>query len=143
MSLSVFLAENALPVENVKYAASPRFVKDGKPVEWEIRCITNEENDAIMKECTRRVPAAPGKRKGAYLPETDFSAYNAKLAAACTVSPNLHDAALQDSYKARGAEALLKAMLTPGEYSDYLVKVQEVCGFGQDFGELVDEVKNS
>ena len=41
-----------------------------------------------------------------------------------------------------GAEALLKTMLTPGEYADYLTKVQEVCGFETTLQDEVDEAKN-
>ena len=41
-----------------------------------------------------------------------------------------------------GADALLKAMLTPGEYADYLTKIQEVCGFDETLQDEVDEVKN-
>ena len=47
MSLSAFLAENALSVENVKFVASKRFLSDElddkgkrKPMEWEIKAIT-------------------------------------------------------------------------------------------------------
>ena len=51
MSLSAFFAENALPVEHVKYAASNRFLgEDGKPVEWEIKTITGTEEEALRKE---------------------------------------------------------------------------------------------
>ena len=44
--------------------------------------------------------------------------------------------------EAMGAEALLKAMLTPGEYAAYAARVQEVCGFDEVFGELEDQAKN-
>ena len=141
MSLSAFFAENALPVEHVKYAASNRFLgEDGKPVEWEIKTITATEDEALRKECAKRVPV-PG-RKNLTQRETDYDAYLGKLATACTVFPNLHDKALQDSYHAMGAEALLKTMLTPGEYIDYLQKVQEVCGFETALEEEVEAAKN-
>lgn len=141
MSLSAFMAENALPVEHVKYAASNRFLgEDGKPMEWEIKTITGTEDEALRKECAKRVPI-PG-RKNLTQRETDYDAYLGKLAVACTVFPNLHDKALQDSYHAMGAEALLKTMLTPGEYIDYLRKVQEVCGFEATLEEEVEAAKN-
>ena len=60
---------------------------------------------------------------------------------ACTVFPNLNDANLQDSYRVKSAEALLKTMLTSGEYTDYLIKVQEVCGF-EAMQDEVDLAKN-
>ena len=41
MSLTAFLAKNALKVENVKFAVSKRFVDETtkKPMEWEIQAI--------------------------------------------------------------------------------------------------------
>ena len=41
-----------------------------------------------------------------------------------------------------GEEALLKTMLTPGEYAEYLGKVQEICGFDVSLQDEVDEAKN-
>lgn len=147
MTLSGFLAENAIPVENIKYAASKRFLSDEvddqgkrKPIEWEIKTITGTEDEALRKSCAKRVPI-PGK-KNQYQKETDYDMYLGKLAVACTVFPNLNDKELQDSYKVLGAEALLKTMLTPGEYAEYVSKVQEVCGFDTTLQEDVDTAKN-
>lgn len=141
MNLSAFLAENALAVENVKFAASKRFMgDDGKPMQWEIKTITGTEDEALRKSCAKRVPI-PGK-KNQYQKETDYDMYLGKLAVACTVFPNLNDKELQDSYKVMGADALLKTMLTPGEYADYVQKVQEVCGFDTSLQDEVDEAKN-
>jgi hypothetical protein len=64
------------------------------------------------------------------------------LAVACTVFPDLNNKELQDSYKVMGADVLLKTMLTPGEYADYVQKVQEVCGFDTSLQDEVDEAKN-
>lgn len=141
MNLSAFLAENALAVENVKFAASKRFMgDDGKPMLWEIKTITGTEDEALRKSCAKRVPI-PGK-KNQYQKETDYDMYLGKLAVACTVFPDLNNKELQDSYKVMGADALLKTMLTPGEYADYLTKVQEVCGFETTLQDEVDEAKN-
>ena len=41
-----------------------------------------------------------------------------------------------------GSDALLKRMLTSGEYAEFLTKVQEVNGFDVAFDEKVDEAKN-
>lgn len=139
--LSCFLAQNAVKVENVKYMASNRFIGvDNKPVKWEIKCISPEEDELLKKECTKRVPV-PGKR-GMFIPETDYSLYVGKLAAACTIYPDLNNKELQDSYHVMGGDALLKKMLTPGEYNEYLSKVQAVNGFDIDMGDLVEEAKN-
>ena len=140
-TLSAFLAENALPVENIKFAASRRFLSpDKKPMEWEIKAISSTEDEALRKACTKRVPV-PGK-KNQFQRELDADAYLGKLAVACTVFPNLNDKELQDSYKVMGGDALLKAMLTPGEYADYLTKIQEVCGVDETLQDEGDEVKN-
>lgn len=137
-NLSDFFAENAVKVENVKYVASKRFLRDGKPIEWEIRGATNLEIEDLRKNSKRSVK----DEKGRVRTETDYSAYLGKLAALCTVYPNLNDKELQDSYKVMGADALLKVMLNPGEYSAYIEKVEEANGFRKEFDELVDEAKN-
>ena len=142
MSLSAFLAKNALKVENVKFAVSKRFVDETtkKPIEWEIKAITGTEDESLRKSCAKRVPI-PGK-KSQYQKETDYDMYLGKLAVACTVFPDLNNKELQDSYKVMGAESLLKTMLTPGEYVEYIQKVQEVCGFDATLQDEVDEAKN-
>ena len=164
MNLSTFLAKNALKVENIKFVASTRFLSDDpeldergnpivigksadgkptykmKPIEWELKTITGTEDEAVRKSCAKRVPI-PGKNNQ-YQRETDYDMYLGKLAVACTVFPNLADADLQNSYGVMGAENLLKTMLTPGEYADYLTKVQEVCGFDNTLQDEVDEAKN-
>lgn len=135
------MAQNAIKDENIKYIASKRFVdKSKKPMQWEIQAITGSEDEAIRKECTRRVPV-PGK-KGQYTQETDYNKYLGKLAVTCTVFPNLNDIELQNSYHVMGADVLLKTMLKPGEYADYLTKIQEVNGFEVTMDELVEEAKN-
>lgn len=137
---SVFMAGNALKGDTVKFVASKRFVIKGKPVQWEIKAIDSDTDEAIRKECTKRVPIA-GKR-GQYNNETDTDKYIGKMCVACTVYPNLNDAELQDSYGVKGADALLKKMLLPGEYTEYKAKVMEVNGYDMSMEELVDEAKN-
>lgn len=140
MSLSAFLAQNAEKVEVVEYIASPRFKENGKPVPWKIKPVTSELDESIRKGCTRQV-AVTGKR-GQYTKDTDYDKYLGKLCVECVVFPDLHSQELQDSYKVMGAEALLKAMLLPGEYTDLTIKIQEVNGFNVPMDELVDEAKN-
>lgn len=137
---AIFMAGNAAQEETVKYVASKRFAVKGKPVEWEIKAIDSDLDEALRKECTKRVPV-PGKR-GQYNQETDTDKYLGKLCAACTVYPNLNDAALQDSYGVKTADALLKKLLKAGEYTEYKAKVMEVNGYDMSMEELVDEAKN-
>ena len=137
---SIFMAGNAQKAETVKYVASKRFGTKGKPVEWELKAIDSDLDEAIRKECTKKVPVA-GKR-GQYTQETDTDKYIAKMCVACTVYPNLNDAELQDSYGVKSGDALLRKMLLPGEYTEYKAKVMEVNGYDMSMEELVDEAKN-
>lgn len=137
---SIFMAGNAVAEETVKFVASKRFTNKGKPVEWEIKPIDSDLDEAIRKECTKKVPIN-GKR-GQYTQETDTDKYLGKMCAACTVYPNLNDAELQDSYGVKSADALLKKMLKAGEYTEYKAKVMEINGYDMSMEELVDEAKN-
>lgn len=140
-NLSAFLSQNAIKVENTKFVASKRFVDEKKkPIEWEIQCISSQKDEEIRKTSTKRVQI-PGK-KNQYQPETDFNKYLGLLAVECTVFPNLNDVELQNSYGVMGADSLLKTMLLPGEYAEYLQKVQEVNGFEVSFEDKVQEAKN-
>ena len=137
---SIFMAGNVIQDETVKFVASKRFVQKGKPVEWEIKPIDSDLDEAIRKECTKKVPIN-GKR-GQYTQETDTDKYLGKICAACTVYPNLNDAELQDSYGVKSADALLKKMLKAGEYTEYKAKVMEINGYDMSMEELVDDAKN-
>jgi len=137
--LSAFLRPNAAQVENVRFEASKRFTgEDGGPVPWEIRCISSTEDEEIRRQSTRRCAGGRGQSTS----ETDVSLYLGKLGAKCTVYPDLNDQTLQDSYGVMGADKLLRAMLTPGEYADFLREVQKICGFDTSFDGLVEEAKN-
>ena len=137
---SIFMAGNVAQDETVKFVASKRFILKDKPVEWEIKAIDSDLDEALRKECTKKVPIT-GKR-GQYNQETDMDKYLGKLCVACTVYPNLNDAGLQDSYGVKGGEALLKKMLKPGEYTEYKAKVMEINGYDLNMDELVDDAKN-
>ena len=79
-NLSAFLAENAVQVENTKHIASKRFIgEDGKPMPWEIGCITSSEDEALRKAATKRV-SVPGKRNQ-FTQDLDVNLYLGRLAA--------------------------------------------------------------
>lgn len=137
----IFMKPNALPAQTEKYIASTRFVgEDGKPAAWEIQAITSEEDEAIRKSCTKKVPIH-GKGNQ-FTVETDYNKYLGLLAVRCTVFPDLENSELQDSYGVMGADKLLKTMLLPGEYANYLSQIQQINRFDITTEELVDEVKN-
>ena len=121
------------------FPASKRFVDvDGVPVEWELRCVSSTEDEEIRRSAVKRTAGGRGQPAS----ETDVSLYLGRLAAKCTVFPDLNDMSLQDSYGVMGADHLLRAMLTPGEYAEYLRQVQKICGFDLPFDQLVEEAKN-
>lgn len=141
MSLKAFLKQSAILPENQKVVVSKRFVgEDGKPVEWEIKAITTVENEKIMESCTKRT-SVPGKR-GQYNEITDRALYVRKMAAACTVYPNLNDKELQDSYGVMSAEELIGEMLLPGEFAEYTNVIGEVAGFDTTMEDRIEAAKN-
>lgn len=74
--------------------------------------------------------------------ETDRSLYVSRLLVTCCVEPNFKDADLQARFGVMGAEALAEKLLSPGQYSNLLIAVQELNGFDEDINNLVDEAKN-
>lgn len=127
--------------EKIEYVASKDFKDDaGNPIPWVIRPISSEENDALIKECTKNRPV-PGK-KGMFSPETDYSLYSRKLSVACTEFPPLDSVELQDAHGVMGALALFAKLLYEGEQAAYSAKVREVNRFDNDFEEAVDDAKN-
>ena len=139
-SLSAFLRPNVEQIANVKFTPSTRFKgEDGKPVEWEICCISADEYARIRSGCLRQVPV-PGK-KNRFTQEFDSRAFQTRVAARCTVFPDLNSAELQDSWGVATPEQLVGAMLIGGEFDDYVTKVFEHNGFKQE-DELVEDAKN-
>ncbi len=139
-NLSYFLAGNVEKRENKKIVVSDRFKdENGKVVPWVIRPVSAEEDDLIRKQCTKRVPVV-GK-KNQFTQDFDANKYLAKLAATAVVYPDLNNAELQNSYKAMGAEQLVKLMLYKDEFdklSEELVNETNT----EDMEDLVDEAKN-
>ena len=137
-----FMADSALPIESetVGYTASPRFRgADGKPIEWRIKAITTEQDEALRQGAKKRT-LIPGTRETKT--EINYDTYISSMVCACVVHPNLNDAELQTSYGAVGAADLLRKMLTPGEYSDLALAVQQNNGFDAGMADKIKKVKN-
>ncbi|MGN7478957.1 phage tail assembly chaperone [Solibacillus silvestris] len=141
-NLTAFLAQNAINPEAEEHVVSKRFVdpETKQPMKWQVASVDSDRDEALRKQHTKRLPV-PGK-KNVFQPTTDYDAYLTSLAVECTKFPNLHDTELQNSYKVMGAEALLKKMLLPGEYAEYLKVVQNANGFDVGMEEAVEEAKN-
>lgn len=131
---SMFLKENAKPVETVEYVASKRFVDaDGNPMKWILRPVSSKDDNAIKDECIK----FKGKDRG-----FDTAKYQVKLCAASVEFPNLKSVELQDSYGVRGEDNLLLELLPiAGEFNALLAKVNEISS-PETMDELIDEAKN-
>lgn len=136
MNLGAFL--NPIEKENKKVVVSERFVENGKPVAWEMKAISEEQEEIIRKSCTVKKKG----KNGIVEKELDENLFNAKMVVASVVYPDLQNVELQDHYHAVGAEDLLKKMLTSGEYWSLVLFVQEFNGYGKSLDDMVEEAKN-
>lgn len=139
MTLTEFMAGNAITVEPVDYVASKRFVKNGKPIPWKLQAISNDRIDALTKRYTKYVPIK-GTRETKK--EFDSLGYMEALALETIVYPNLDDAELQASYNAIGALELVKTMLTPGEWYDLQMACSEANGYQSGMEDKIKTAKN-
>ena len=111
----------------------------GFPVPFVSHSITEGENKALRKTCQA---VSFDKKTRQKTTETNIDLYNNRLVIACCVDPNFKDAALQAKYGVMGAEALIDALLKPGQFTDLLLAVQEINGFTDDINDLREEAKN-
>ena len=139
---SKFMKANKAEKRNEVYAPTASLVDEkGKPLEWEFKHITSKENEELRDSCTVEVQIT-GK-PNLFRRKTDISAYMAKMIVVSTVSPDLYDAELQDSYGVKTPEDLLFAMIDdPGEYNDLGEWIQKFQGFTKSLEEKVSEAKN-
>ncbi len=138
-SLEDFFQQKVKAVENKKIVASKRITdKHGKPREWEIKSITNKEDDALRRKHTTYIKT----KSGATMPRIDTAKYNESMIVSCVVFPDLRNVQLIESWGVSTAEELLNKMLTPGEINELLKAVQDVNGWVVDLNELVDDIKN-
>lgn len=141
MDMKSFFKESAIPVENVKYAASERFLDAaGTPLEWELRPLTSEEFEAILDRAKKKVPSPDNPRN--LLVVTDNAKVRDEMLKASVVYPNLKAADLQDSWSSVGEIATLRAMLLPGEVNELVNVIQQISGFEVGMDEKIKTVKN-
>ncbi|WP_283606490.1 phage tail assembly chaperone [Faecalispora anaeroviscerum] len=139
MSLSAFFRDQAIKPENQKIIVSERFQENGKSIPWEIRAITEEEDAKIKEDCT-----TVSIFKGRQTTKFHNQKYTNKVIAACVVFPDLKNAELQKSYGVVSDDALVQAMLLPGEHTNLLQIINEINGFDAEKAETAkEEIKNS
>lgn len=133
-SLAAFL--HPVKVENKKVVISDRFVDNGKPVEWELRAISEKENSALERKYTKA-----DKKTG--VQQLDHVGFGHALTAAGVVYPDLTNAELQKAYDTVGAENVLEKMLTVGEFAKLSQEVSTLSGLDtNDINEQIEDVKN-
>lgn len=133
-SLAAFL--HPVEVKNKKVVISNRFIDNGKPVEWEIRAVSESENAKLERQNTKT-----DRKTG--VQQLDRVAFGHSLAAAGVVFPDLTNAELQKAYGTVGAESLLGKMLTVGEFAKLSQEVSTLSGLdADDINEQIEDVKN-
>ena len=139
---SKFMKANKVVKENEKFSPTTSLCDEkGNPLEWEFRHINSKENEKLRDACTIEVPIT-GK-PNMFRPKVDTAQYLIKMIVASTVSPDLYDKELQDSYGVMTPEDLVYAMVDDaGEYQDFCVWMQKFQGFTKPFEEKVEEAKN-
>ena len=110
------------------------------PFPFVIKAISEGEHKQIRKASQQ---VTFDKRTRQRKSETDNDKYQNALVSACCVEPNLKDAALQEKYGVRGAEALVDALFNPGQFNELLLAIMEFNGFADDMNELTEQAKNS
>ena len=140
---SRFMKGNKKKKENGFYAPTESLCDEatGKPLEWEFRHLTSKENDELRDSCTIEVQVT-GK-PNLFRPRLNSSRYINKMICAATVSPELQDADLQNSYGVMTPEDLLYAMVDDsGEYAELGTWMQKFQGFTRTLDDKVEEAKN-
>ncbi len=132
--LEMFLKENKIKRENQFFPATKSIIDDeGKPFMWEIRPLSTKENEEIRQSCMV---------KGSEGYSLNSALYVARMVAASVVVPNLYNAKLQDSYKVKCPEDLVREMVDlPGEYAALVDFVEKLNGFSS-MEDKVNQAKN-
>ena len=132
--LSAFLNPVAAQQEK-EVVISDRFVdENGNVVPFKIRALTQEENDAIVKQSTHR-----RKIDGQWQESMDNIEFSRRLIVAATVEPDFAAKELCDAYGVLDPLMVPGKMLLSGEYSRLMQEISDLSGFGANIGE---EAKN-
>ena len=120
--------------ETKKVEISKRFIgEDGKPVPFEIRTISQDENAQLVKQYTRRKVA-----NGSVVENFNSAAYTNALILECTVQPDFRDAKMCETYGVLDPMLVPGKMLLSGEYSALVGEIMKLNGFDID-AQLRDE----
>lgn len=121
--------------EEKEVVISKRFLDEkGNPAPFKIRALTQEENDKITKQATRRT-----KEDGQSVERLDNADYARRIILEATVEPDFRAKEMCDRYGVPDPLQVPGKMLLSGEYRKLMDAILELSGFGDP---LEDEVKN-
>lgn len=131
--LSAFL-NPVITREEKEVIVSKRFQDEkGDPVPFRIRALTQEENDAIVRQATSRF-----KENGQTVERMDNVDFTRRLAVAATVEPDFRSKELCDAYGVMDPLLVPGKMLLSGEYTKLISAITALSGFS----DVEEEVKN-
>lgn len=123
--------------ETKEVIISNRFVgEDGKPVPFQIRALTQEENKRIGKQSMRRVKGGKRGEK-----ELDSDVYASRLIVAATMYPDFTSEELCKGYGTMDPLEVPEKMLYAGEYNRLMDAIMKLSHFDED-EDLEDNAKN-
>ena len=117
-----------------KVQISKRFIgENGKPVPFEIKAITQKENQSLTRKNTRSKMV-----NGSKIEIFNTEGYTNDLLVACTVQPDFSDAELCKAYGCVDPASVPAQMLLAGEYTALVQEIMAFNGFDPD-SKLRDE----
>lgn len=121
-----------------KVVISDRFVdEDGNPEAFEIRTISQQVNNALIKKFTKEKT----DKKGNTTQKLDNRAYANALIVACTIYPDFADSEICNAYGTMDPNDVPERMLLAGEYAQLTSAVMELNNF-KGTEEILEEAKN-
>lgn len=133
-SLSAFL--NPVVPDEEEIIISKRFQENGKPVPFKIRPLTQEENQALIKQCSESKKGPRGTER-----RLNADRYSAALIVAATVEPDFRNAELCKAYGTMDPLQVPAKMLLAGEHQKLSEAILALSGISDD-EEAEEEVKN-
>jgi hypothetical protein len=137
--LKAFLKPSVAEITN-SVIVSNRFAdEDGKPATFEIKSITQTQNDALIKASTKTIQGKRGQREEIF----NKIQYQSRLVVECTVMPNFRDPQLLQTYGVIDPLEAPGKMLLSGEFAKLADAIMVVNGFEEEDPEaLREEAKN-
>lgn len=139
-NLSAFLKKNKKIRPNFFYPATKSLCdEDGTPVEWEFKPISTKESEDLRIACTVTKIGKGGQPQATL----DTKKYINALIVKATVSPDLNNKELQDSYGVLTPEDLVFELIDcPSEYNELVKVIQDASDLNDTIGDKVKQAKN-